>query len=129
MDFAKFPWDKQDLLIEIRYVHNRGEYSRKRPPTTGSTETSTATASYGCRCSVLALISGAAIWGCCFWCADDLNTTSRLLPSAAGVLNLRPESHGDDSSGWHVDSVELEPYAVADPARQLRVQSYNLTLA
>jgi hypothetical protein len=25
MDFAKFPWDKQDLLIEIRYVHNRGD--------------------------------------------------------------------------------------------------------
>ena len=59
---------------------------------------------------------------CCFWRADDLNTTSRLLPSAAGVLNLRPETHGDDSSGWHVDSVELEPYAVADPARQLRVR-------
>jgi hypothetical protein len=54
--------------------------------------------------------------------ADDLNTTSVLLPSAAGVLNLRPQSKGDDSSGWHVDSVELEPYAVADPARQLRVR-------
>ena len=25
MDFARFPWDKQDLLIEIRYVHNRGD--------------------------------------------------------------------------------------------------------
>lgn len=52
---------------------------------------------------------------------DDLNTTSVLLPSAAGVLSLRPETTGDDSSGWHVDSVDIEPYAVADPARQLRV--------
>jgi hypothetical protein len=77
-----------------------------------------------CRtCSASALIFRRSKLGCCFWRADDLNTTSRLLPSAAGVLNLRPETHGDDSSGWRVDSVELEPYAVADPARQLRVRS------
>lgn len=25
MDFTKFPWDKQQLLVEIRYVHNRGD--------------------------------------------------------------------------------------------------------
>ncbi len=41
---------------------------------------------------------------------ENLNTTSVLLPSAAGVLNLRPLPHGDDSSGWRVDEVTLEPY-------------------
>lgn len=54
---------------------------------------------------------------------EDLNTTSLLMPSAAGVLDLRPEAKGDDSSGWRVDSVRLEPFSPVDPIRQLRVST------
>lgn len=30
MDFTKFPWDEQQLLVEIRYVHNRGKGAAER---------------------------------------------------------------------------------------------------
>ena len=119
MDFKKFPWDKQQLLIEIRYVHNKGAAPQQLA--------ASSLLSWRCPANQQQFHSTTGIarqsqpnFSLC--CADDLNTTSVLLPSAAGVLNLRPESKGDDSSGWHVDSVELEPYAVADPARQLRVR-------
>ena len=45
-----------------------------------------------------------------------------LLPSAAGLLNLRPRANGDDSSGWHVEAVGMETYKPADALGQLRVR-------
>jgi hypothetical protein len=36
------------------------------------------------------------------------------------VLALRPQNNGDDSSGWHVNSVRMQPY-VAHPSTLVRV--------
>jgi hypothetical protein len=36
------------------------------------------------------------------------------------VLTLRPQNDGDDSSGWHVKSVRMEPYVV-HPSALVRV--------
>jgi hypothetical protein len=36
------------------------------------------------------------------------------------VLTLRPQNNGDDSSGWHVNSVRMEPYVV-HPSALVRV--------
>lgn len=41
------------------------------------------------------------------------------MPSAAGMLNLRPKSRGDDSSGWHVDRVSLDPWSPDTNIKQL----------
>jgi len=47
-----------------------------------------------------------------------------LLPSSAGVLSLRPRRNGDDSSGWNVDEVYVEPYIVQNPAALVRVRDF-----
>jgi hypothetical protein len=70
MNFRRFPWDTQQLLIQLKYQHD----------------------------------------------GQDLNTTSTLLPSSSGVLSLRPQRNGDDSSGWKVKGVSMEPYVVAPAA-------------
>eukprot|EP00208_Stichococcus_sp_RCC1054_P003666 CAMPEP_0206136454 /NCGR_PEP_ID=MMETSP1473-20131121/1693_1 /ASSEMBLY_ACC=CAM_ASM_001109 /TAXON_ID=1461547 /ORGANISM="Stichococcus sp, Strain RCC1054" /LENGTH=632 /DNA_ID=CAMNT_0053529003 /DNA_START=68 /DNA_END=1963 /DNA_ORIENTATION=+ len=41
----------------------------------------------------------------------DWNATSTLEQSSAGVLTLRPQRNGDDSSGWKVVGVHLERWA------------------
>jgi hypothetical protein len=41
---------------------------------------------------------------------------------SSGVLSLRPQRNGDDSSGWKVKGVSMEPYVVA-PAALVRVCS------
>jgi hypothetical protein len=40
---------------------------------------------------------------------------------SSGVLSLRPRRNGDDSSGWKVKGVSMEPYVVA-PAALVRVR-------
>jgi hypothetical protein len=74
MDFRAFPWDQQQLIIQLKYTHD----------------------------------------------GQDLNSTSVLVPSSAGVLSLRPNRNGDDSSGWKVDEVYMEPYIVQDESKLVR---------
>lgn len=53
-----------------------------------------------------------------------VGTSTHCGPAApagsSGVLTLRPQNNGDDSSGWHVNSVRMEPYVV-HPSALVRV--------
>ncbi len=51
-----------------------------------------------------------------------------LLPSSAGVLSLRPRRNGDDSSGWRVQDVYMEPYHTPNPSALVRVTRILLSI-